>query len=209
MSSTANVKLDDSRLSRLDQQLFRFESGLNLAAGIVVLLLMLLAVLQIFGRKLFNIPVPGFIDMVEQAMAVFAFLGIAYCQRLGGHIRMDILVGQLKGRALWSAEMISTFLMLLVSLALTYGSWIHFKRAYDLGDSSIDIAIPLWPAKFMVPLALTLLSLRLLIQLWGYARALRRGEEFPVAVPLIEDAAHQAAHEAEALDDDIDGGTAK
>jgi hypothetical protein len=41
------------------------------------------------------------------------------------------------------------------------------------------------------------LCVRLLLQLWGYARALRDGTEQPVAVPLIEDAATQAAHEAE------------
>ena len=52
---------------------------------------MLLAVAQILGRKLFNLPVTGFIDWVEQAMAIL-LLGIAYCQRLGGHIRMDIVI---------------------------------------------------------------------------------------------------------------------
>ena len=32
-------------------------------------------------------------------MAVFAFLGLAYCQREGGHIRMDIVVDASRGRA--------------------------------------------------------------------------------------------------------------
>ena len=192
-------------MSRVDQLLFRLESELNLVGGVVVLMLMLLAVVQIFGRKIFNIPVPGFIDWVEQAMAVFAFLGVAYCQRVGGHIRMDILVGRLKGRFLWAAEIISTLLMLSVTSALTYGSWLHFRRAWDFGDSSIDIALPLWPSKLLVPLALFLLSLRLVLQLWGYARALRRGDQFPVAVPLIEDPAHQAAHDAELVMEDDEG----
>jgi len=199
MSTGHSVKTDNSRLSRLDQQLFKLESALNLIAGIVVLMLMMLAVTQIFGRKLFNIPVPGFIDWVEQAMAVFAFLGIAYCQRIGGHIRMDILVGRLKGRVLWLSEFISTIVMILLSLALTYGSWLHFRRAWDLGDSSIDIALPIWPAKLMVPVALSLLSLRFILQAWGYWRAFMRNETVPTGVPLIEDAATVAANEAKSV----------
>ncbi|QIE54705.1 TRAP transporter small permease [Pikeienuella piscinae] len=205
MAGHSSVREDSSALSRADRALFRVESGLNLAAGVVVFALMLLAVAQIMGRKLFNVPVPGFIDWVEQAMAVFAFLGIAYCQRVGGHIRMDILIGRLTGRALWVAELISTVLMLLLTLALTVGAFRHFQRAFDWNatwfsrDSSIDIALPLWPAKLLVPLALGLLALRLALQIWGFWRALRDDDDAPVAVPLIESAAEVAAAEAETV----------
>ncbi len=200
MAGSASVREDDSPLSRFDRTLFKLETFLALIGGFVILALMLLAVAQILGRKLFNMPVPGFIDWVEQAMAVFAFLGVAYCHRLGGHIRMDILVSQLKGRTLWAAEFTSTLVVFLLVLLLTWGSWLHFMRAYTIGDSSIDIALPLWPAKLLVPVAFAVLALRLTIHLIGYAKAIRSGEAEPVAVPLIEDAATQAAHEAEAVD---------
>jgi C4-dicarboxylate transporter DctQ subunit len=59
-------------------------------------------------------------------MAFFAFLGIAYTQREGGHIRMDILVSHLHGRRLWFVEFFSTLLMLIVTLVLIYGSFLHF-----------------------------------------------------------------------------------
>ena len=174
------------------------EPVLGVASGDTILALMLLAVAQILGRLPFiGASVPGFIDFVEQFMAIFAFLGIAYCQRLGGHIRMDILVRRLKGRGLWATEWITTFLMLLLTVPLTWGSWLHFRRALDIGDSSMDIALPLWPAKLMVPVALAILAVRLAIQLWGYGRAMTQaGGNRPVAVPMIESAAEQAAEEA-------------
>lgn len=214
MSDESVVRVDGSRLSRADRALFRVESWLTLAGGIVVFALMLLAVSQILGRKLFNMPVPGFIDWVEQAMAVFAFLGVAYCQRLGGHIRMDILIGRLKGRALWLAEFASTFVMLMLTMILIVGSWRHFQRAFDWSapgysrDSSIDIALPLWPAKLLVPVALTILALRLILQLWAYWRAIRHPDDQPVGVPMIENAAEVAAREAETVqgvEDDMRG----
>jgi C4-dicarboxylate transporter, DctQ subunit len=41
--------------------------------------------------------------------------------------------------------------------------------------------------------------MRLVLQIWGYAHALKEGSETPIAVPLIENAAAVAAKEAEAL----------
>jgi TRAP-type C4-dicarboxylate transport system permease small subunit len=199
MAGDATVLEDASALSRTDRWFFRIESALTLAGGIAIFLLVMLATVNILGRWLFSLPVSGYIDWVEQAMAFIAFLGIAYTQRLGGHIRMDIVIGQLRGRLLWFTELLSVILMLCITLILIYGSYLHFWRAYDIGDSSLDINLPTWPAKFVVTAALTVLALRLILQLWGYARALREGTSKPVAVPLIESAADVAAKEAESV----------
>lgn len=196
MASTSTVVEDDSKLSRLDALYFKLERFLTLVGGIVILLLVFLAVTNILGRWFFDKPIDGYIDWVEQAMAFMAFMGIAYTQRLGGHIRMDIVVGVLKGRVLWCVELISTIVMLILTLLLTYGSYLHFLRAYTIGDSSLDIDLPTWPAKLIVPVAFLVLSLRLILQIWGYLRAIIHDSDIPVAVPLIESAATVAAREA-------------
>ncbi|MBU2864042.1 TRAP transporter small permease [Reinekea marina] len=200
MSGSATVLEDSSTLSKADRWLFKLESLFTLFGGITILFLVALAVMNILGRWLFNIPVSGYVDWVEQAMAIFAFVGIAYCQRLGGHIRMDILLSVMKGRLLWIAEWVSVLFMLLITSVLIYGSYLHFYRAFSNGDSSMDIGLPIWPAKLIVPVALTFLAIRLVFQLWAYSVAIIRASESPVAVPLIEDAATQAAREAESLD---------
>ena len=199
MSSSNRVLEDDSLLSKIDRQLLKLETALTLTGGIVIFLLVFLATTNVLGRWVFSWPVSGYIDWVEQAMAFFAFLGIAYTQREGGHIRMDMLVGNIQGRSLWIAELISVILMLGVTLVLVYGSFLHFLRAYQIGDSSIDINLPIWPAKLVVPVALSILALRLILQIWAYGRAVIEGGETPVAVPLIEDAATVAAAEAKSL----------
>ena len=47
-----------------------------------------------------------------------------------------------------------------LTLVLIYGSYLHFLRAYELGDSSLDIQLPTWPATLAGPFALTVLALR-------------------------------------------------
>ena len=202
MAGSSSILEDGSALSRLDRGLYRVETVLALLGGLAVFSLMLLAVVSVGGRNFFNQPLPGYVDWIEQAMPVIAFLGIAYCQRLGGHIRMDILVGQLRGRPLWVAEFVTTLLMLVLMVLLVWGSFSHFLRSFDFAaplwsrDSSFDIRLPLWPAKLVVPVAFSVMCLRLVLQLWGYARAIATGAARPVAVPLIEDAAAVAAQEA-------------
>lgn len=199
MSGSSAVLEDDSLLSKVDRYYFKLESLLNLIGGLVIFAIVLLAVANIVGRKLFGLPVSGYIDWTEQAMAFFAFFGIAYCQRLGGHIRMDIFVGSLRRRALWLFELFSTLLMFAITVVLIIGSYDHFLRAWTNGDSSFDIDLPTWPAKLVVPVMLTVLALRFLLNIWGYIRALIEGGEKPVAVPLIEDAKTQAENEAKTV----------
>ena len=202
MAGSSAVREDDSLLSRLDVKLLKLETVLALVSGFAVFSLMVFAVVSVTGRSAINRPLPGYVDWIEQVLPLIAFMGVSYTQRNGGHIRMDIVIGALKGRALWLAEMITVFAMLVLMILLVWGSWAHFARAFDFAaplwsrDSSIDIGIPLWPAKLMAPLAFSVLCTRLVLQLWGYGCAFVRNDPNPVAVPLIQSAAEQAQEEA-------------
>ena len=208
--SAHSVREDDSTISRVDRALYKVESFLTLLAGIIALCVMLLAVANIVGRKVGDIandrgwawldanfgPVPGYIDWTEQAVPAIAILGLVATQRDGGHIRMDFVVGKMKGRALWLFELLSVIFMLFITAALIYGTWDHAARAIRNGDSTVDMNLPVWPAKIMFPIIFGLLFLRLIVQIWGYWRAFKSGEEYPVAVPIPEDPATQALNEA-------------
>jgi len=202
MAGSSLVLSDDSTLSKLDRGLLRVEYLMILICGLTVFSLMLLAVVSVGGRNFFNAPLPGYVDWIEQLMPVIAIFGVAYVSREGAHIRMDIVVGALKGRALWAVEFLTTLGILLVAILLLQGSWDHFLRSFDFGqpmwsrDSSMDIGLPIWPAKLVVPTALFVLSARLCLQLWGFGRAFIRNIETPVAVPLMADVATQAEMEA-------------
>lgn len=165
-------------------------------------------------------PLPGYVDWIEQFMPVIAIFGVSYVRREGAHIRMDIVVGALRGRALWLAELLTTLAILLLVVLLLRGSWMHFDRSIDLvpdtglgdwiraissfslsdvivsRDSTMDINLPIWPAKLVVPVALFVLLLRLLLQVAAYTRALIFNIAQPAAVPLVADVATQAAMES-------------
>lgn len=220
MAGASTVLEDTSLLSRLDRALLPVEKFTALISGIAAFSLMFLAAYSVAGRQfdktflapfldkigLMDGPLLGYVDYIEALMPLIAIMGVSYVQREGGHIRMDILIGQLKGRVLWFVELLSILLILFLMLALLWGAWSHFDRSFDCArplcsrDSSIDIGMPIWPSKLVVPIAFAVLCLRLVLQAATYSRALWLGLERPAGVPLIQSAADQAKAEAEQLE---------
>ena len=182
-------------LQRADRLLGAIENALNLAAGALVFALMLFGVAQILLRTVFRAPILGYIDVVEVSMVGFAVLSIAFVQRVGGHVRMELLISRCKGRVLWLLEAAGTAAAAFIVAVLIPHAYRHFERAFEFGDSTIDIELATWPAKLVVPAALALLLLRLVLQLAGYMRLFVRPDLEPVAVPTIKDAAAQAREE--------------
>lgn len=200
----------DSLLAKSDRAMRPIEDGINMLAAFAIFAMMILGSAQIILRSVFNSPIAGYIDLVELSMASMAFLGAAYCQRLGAHIRMEILIGRFKGRPLWAFEAFGTLVALAIIGVLIWYGWGHFLRSYQLGDSTIDAEYPVWPSKLLVPIAFAVWWIRLFIQLVGSIRLFINPELAPVGVVVMQSAAEHAAEEIhEAFGDDADAAQAK
>jgi C4-dicarboxylate transporter DctQ subunit len=171
-------------LSRANQVLSHAEDSLNLIAALAIFFLMFVGVVQIVGRTVFDFAIFGYIDWIEQASVLFAFLGIAYAQRLGSHIGMDLTMGW-RPQNRYKIELFGVAMALAIITVLIYASFTNFLRAYSIGDSTMDIRLPTWPAKLIVPLALSLLWLRLSLQIWGYLRMIAHPDAEPIAIPRL------------------------
>lgn len=182
---------------RADRLLAPLELVCTLVGGALVFGLMILGMIQIVLRSLFNAPIFGYIDIVEFGMIGFAIFGIAWLQRMGGHVRMELILGRLRGRAMWLAEAVGVIAgMVIVAILIPY-SYQHFGRAWELGDSTIDIELVTWPGKLAVPVFLALLFLRFAVQLFAYLRLLVNPALAPVGAPHIKTVEEQARDEIE------------
>lgn len=183
-----------SLLAKLDGGLTKIEDGLSMAAAYFILGLMILGTMNVVGRKL-GIPVWGYNDLVTLSMVTFSFLPIAAMQRVGGHIRMELLVRRLSGRTLWLAEFLGVLVAVFIMAVLIYFSFTAFIRALELGDSTIDREIVTWPSKIWVPVAFSVLLARLVLQTIGYGRLIIDPSATPIAVPVLQEVSEQADKE--------------
>src|SRR3954466_10291513 len=132
MTDAANADTPATWLRHADKYLSHAEDSLNLIAAAAVFFLMFVGVAQIVGRTIFDFAIYGYIDWIEQASSLFAFLGIAYAQRLGGHIGMDLTMGwRLALR--WKMELFAVVVTIAIVTVLIWASFSNFLRAWSIG----------------------------------------------------------------------------
>jgi C4-dicarboxylate transporter DctQ subunit len=155
-----------STLLFIEGNIRHIEDLLNLASVFIIMFLMFFATTEIVGRYLFNSPVPGHVEIVELIMAGVVFFGIAYTERVGGHVRMELFVTRvLKGRAYHIAEAITAALSLFVYIFILIFTFKASVFAFQMGDNTAYLYWPTWPSKFAVPLGSLFLCIRFLIEI--------------------------------------------
>jgi len=92
--------------------------GAGMLAGLFIVLITLMILAQIIGRW-FGVLIPSTEDFAGFFLAAATFLALAYTFRMGGHIRVTILVHLLKG----NLQKVSLALALIVFIIMVaYGT---------------------------------------------------------------------------------------
>lgn len=174
-------------LAFLDKTLMQIELATARLAGFTIFVLMILGTSEVVLRKVFNSPIRGQLDFTTLAMISFSVLCISHCYRQSGHVRMDLMIRATKGRAYWSAHLLVTVAALLTISVILPGTWTHFLRAYEFGDTTFGIGLPTWQSKLAVPIGFGILWLRLALELWVFGRLVIDPNAEPIGVPTAPD----------------------
>lgn len=159
------VVFDDSLLSRVDWFLYKVESFFVLISGFVVFGLMVLVVILVGGRNLFECFLFGYVDWIEQVMLLIVFMGIVFIQCDGGYICMDMLIGQFKGCWFYVVEFLIMLVIFVLMVLLVWGIWVYFECSFEFVmfcwsmDSLMDIGLLFWFVKLLVLVVFLVLSL--------------------------------------------------
>lgn len=183
MSEPIDRRYGGLPLHRFDQALQTVETATAVVGGTVIFTVMWVGVAEIFLRKVFNHPLFGQLDFIEQTMCTYALLTISYCYRRAGHIRMELFVERLSGRPRWIVESLTALAALALMTAIWPGALHYFENAFEIGDSTINTHWPTWPAKFVPVIGFSILWLRMVLELWAYLRLIADPSVEPIAVP--------------------------
>jgi TRAP-type mannitol/chloroaromatic compound transport system permease small subunit len=132
----------------------------TLLAGAGLFLMMLVGAVDIISGKLLGLPVPGAFEATESLLAASALLPLAYNRVSGAQIRVGFAVARLP--LAWRA-----FLALLGDVlgaglfaVLAWQGWKYAMRSLMVMEyQSGPVAFPVYPAKIILALALTLMAL--------------------------------------------------
>lgn len=146
----------------------RIENGAMALVSVALFSIMLVTVLDVVRRYLFNAPLTWAYDVTAQYLMVAAFfLALSYTLRVEGHMRVDLVLNAVRSPTVraWLLGVGDALALLLflatfgVSLGSAWAAWI------DVEVLPGEIPLPVWLARVFVPLGTLILVLRLAYRL--------------------------------------------
>nr|WP_255720680.1 TRAP transporter small permease [Acuticoccus kalidii] len=110
--------------------------------------MMLLTVVDVVGRYVFNSPVPGAFEATEVMLALSIFAGLPIVTARGDHVTVRLLVDRAPQRVRFVVDRV---VELAVALLLAGAAYLLYERGMSLasyGDSTVLLRIPLAPVAF-------------------------------------------------------------
>ena len=152
----------------------------GLAAGVVLLAVMVLVVTNALLRYMFNTPIAGTLELTEGALPIIVFLSLAMTQYEGGHIKVVLLTRKLPVKARRAAVVFAMLAGAALFAWATYAGWRLTAKSIAIGEIERgSIRYPLWPIKGAIAFGMALLTLQFLID----AAVAARGGTLPDSEP--------------------------
>ncbi len=150
--------------SRFEKSLLRISRRAGDIGMIVLMGMMLMVVVDITLRRLFNSPLPFSFEIVEILLVIVAFFSIAYTTSVGRHVSIDVLTARFPRKVQIAIDTVMDFLCAGIFGVAT---WRSIVRAMDFLGSGYEtgiLKIPLFPFVFIVALGCALACVLLLVQ---------------------------------------------
>ena len=158
-----------------------FDRTLNLLAYLAAALIafiMLSVSYEVVMRYFFNRPPVWVIDITEILLLYIAFLAVAWLLREEGHIRMDMVLTQLKPRPQALLNIITSTICAIIFLIVTwYGARLtleYFQTGYFLPT---HLKIPQGFVASIIPVGSFMFSIQFLRRAYGYSGSLRASHD--------------------------------
>lgn len=136
---------------------------------------MLLTIVDVSLRYLFNSPIFGAQDIARLALLVVVACSFAYGGRAGAHVAVDLL-GFVAPKVLlrWTDLFVRCGAAVMLAI-VAWRSFVNGLGAAEYGEASTLLAIPFLPFYFIIALGLLLYVAVLLVEAWAGVRRFQSG----------------------------------
>jgi len=134
----------------------------GLVAEYLVLLCALISAFNAMSRYLFNASSNGWLEIQWYLFAYVVLLGASYTLKNNGHVRVDLIYGNVSpGKRVWIDIFGLVFFLLPVTVYLTWACWPFFYQSFVDGEMSLNAGgLIRWPVKILLVLGFGLLFLQ-------------------------------------------------
>jgi TRAP-type mannitol/chloroaromatic compound transport system permease small subunit len=143
----------------------------------LILALTALITWEVYSRYVLNKPHAWALDVQIMLYGTLFMLAGAYTLAKNGHVRGDVLYGFFRPRTQATLDLILYIAFFIPGItALTYAGWNYASESAAIREQTFSAdALPIYPFKFMIPLAGLLLSLQGIVEIVRCIQCIKAG----------------------------------
>jgi TRAP-type mannitol/chloroaromatic compound transport system permease small subunit len=155
----------------------RLSTWIGQAFAWLIVTLTLMITWEVFSRYALNQPHDWALDAQVMMYGTLFMLAGAYTLAKNGHVRGDVLYGFFEPRTQATIDLVLYLLFFLPGIvALTWAGWNFAQESLAIRESTFSATpLPLYPFKFMIPLAGGMLLLQGIVEIVRCIVCLRQG----------------------------------
>ncbi len=155
----------------------RLSTWIGQAFAWLIVALTLMISWEVFSRYVLNQPHDWALNLQIMMYGTLFMMAGAYTLAKSGHVRGDVLYGFFQPRTQAAIDLVLYIVFFLPGIvALTWAGWTYANEALAIREKTFSATpLPLYPFKFVLPLAGAILLLQGLVEIVRCALCLRDG----------------------------------
>lgn len=165
-------------MQRLLLQVDRFSTFVGKLCAWLIVVLTLMITWEVFSRYVLNEPHAWVLDAQIMLYGTLFMTAGAYTLSKNGHVRGDVLYGFFRPRTQATIDLALYIVFFLPGLiAMTWAGWTFAQESLAIREQTFNAdPLPVYPFKFVIPLAGAVLLLQGLVEIVRCVICLRDGE---------------------------------
>jgi TRAP-type C4-dicarboxylate transport system permease small subunit len=141
-------------------------------AGVTMSFMVLWVIVDILGRFLFRLPLPGTDEIVSMFMIILVLLPIGYVQYKKEHLRVEVLIDLVSSTRRRIIEAITSFVSWVAWMVGGYALLLEVLRLYRLSETTFGtLGLTLWPFYLCALIGIVTLIVQLFLDFLNSVRS--------------------------------------
>ena len=130
--------------------------------------LVLITVVDVFGRYLLGIPLPGTSEITEIILGILIYIGLPYISKKEEHISVSLLSNYLPSKVKILHKILINFIVTLLLLVIARQLYLHGIDLKSYQEVTTFLEIPKAPIAFAMALLTVLASFNTIMNMFSY-----------------------------------------
>jgi TRAP-type C4-dicarboxylate transport system permease small subunit len=148
-----------------EKALYKGSKVLNWVGILVLVLMMIMTVCDVTGRRVFNSPLPNVLELSEMMMVIVVMFAMADCASGDGHVVIDVLANKFPKKFQTGLYIFGCLIGLVVFSLIFWQTLQAGFNFFRTGETKGVLHIPVFPFVFAFTIGALYISLVLLTQI--------------------------------------------